>query len=463
MSISNNRRLYKYKKYYIYIFIIFTLLLTSANYINLSNKFISIAYDFISLAGILFLLFYGSNLLVNDKRLNQENSVISSPFFKYSIVLLVYLFILSLFHRTAFEGYNNSFYLFHSLMFLYIILIYGDKYKWIRNTVRISMIFIFIISIISVSNILLYLFVKLGLATNLQNESLKTFILLISPRNGEFVGLFNKNESFTHLLAFTIYLYFFAIVYYKKSFIKYILTALVLVNFLGICLFKNDALCFSVITTSIIYLIIYFFIYKTYNHKNDVFSSYMLILFAVLIILQILYIIFSTSNFAYDMRVFCKELFTLKWVENNQSKLYLYKEVIKNDKSILFFGANSTQIYSNLIINFPDQGEAFLNNNNFFNLYMDFLIRNGIIASISLVILFVISMVNILKGYVLASFRRKRFIICFLFQIILILVTGIFNQFPLFKMNMHSLILIYCFGSLVGLTYFEERDYSARL
>ncbi len=190
----------------------------------------------------------------------------------------------------------------------------------------------------------------------------------------------------------------------------------------------------------------------------------MLMFFASLLILQILYIIFSNSNFAYEMRVFCKDVFSFNWFGNQNSKLYLYKELISNDKLILFIGANNDKIYSNLIINFPNQAEAYLSNNkNFFNMYFDFLVRNGIIISISFIVLFILSIVDILKGYAMASFRRKRFILCFLFQIILILISGLFYQFSLFKMNLHSLVFVYCYASLIGLTYFEERDLSARL
>lgn len=464
MSINNNQKLYTYKKYYINIFLVITIFISLSKYLSFTSFGVSVTYDFLSLLGMLFTLFYGVNLLVVDKKLNKELSVLSSPYFKGSLILLIYLFILSLFHRTAFEGYNNAFFVIHSLIFFYVLLIYGDKYKWIRNIARVAEAFIYFVSVISLSNIIIYIFSKIGLFTTLQNENLKIFLMNIAPENGNFIGLFNDNGLFIYLMGSIIFLYFFSIIYHKKSNLKYIFVFLFVINCTNIFLYKNEALCFIVIFSIILFFIYYIIISIRSNHKIDIFSKSFIILFISLLMLLILYIIFSNSTLASEMRVLFIDVFSLKWINIENSKLSVYKQIVKVDESIFYFGANDSHIYAILVQEFPNLADLYLNNNiTFFNMYLDFLVRYGMIASLLLIFLVVLTFVNIIRKLFVASFRRKRFLLCFVFQTIIILFIGFFCQYPLFKQNLHSLVFVYCFASLIGLNYFEERDFSARL
>ncbi|MGD1822860.1 MAG: hypothetical protein ACPKM0_08900 [Pleomorphochaeta sp.] len=343
------------------------------------------------------------------------------------------------------------------------MLIYGNKYRWIRSVSKIAICFVTIVSSLSIISFLIYLISFLGLADTLQNTALKAFIFKVAPRGKPLNGIINDSSSLASLLLYSTFIYFFLVLYFKRTRLTYLFFTLVLINCINIFLTKSYSSIFSLVIWVLIFSILYFIILIKYDVQNEVKSKGGLIVFFSLLLILVLYVLISNTTIAADIKLFFIDLFKLNWINVNNPREAVWNTILGFDKKYYILGISQDNLAQLFINNNIENANSILSNNGrYFNIFITLLVNYGILALIGFVGLLIFSMVVVFKDYFSASYRRKRFVLFFLFQVFAILLSSYFVDFALMQENIHSLLFMFSYAILIGLTYSDEKDFVAR-
>ncbi len=441
------------KNRYLYIYIFLTILNSEVYLFDSFVHNFRMVYVALLIMSQIYILFFGTFLLIQDYKLNHESSVLQGPFVKWILLFNLYLLILTIFHKTTFEIYNNAFFILHSSMFFFITLIYCDKYKWIKSCVKIALLFTGFIGILSIITTLLYLVTNTFLFDAISSENLRATLLSFIPMGSGFLGLFNTSATYSHLLVYSIYLLLFLLVYYKRTKLKYLFMFLIVNDVFNLFISKDFIPIFVLITTSIIFVVLYIVLSKKYSYIKP--KAIVIIVISASIIVVGLFVVVMNCNFG-----FCKGLRTLLFGSyKTRSEVYeIWRAVFSLDPKYILFGASDSQMYSLIKDIVPASvSSGFINNSGrYHNMFLAMLGNYGIFAMLWIIALLAYSAITVIQHYIHASYRRKRFELIFGVQLLAILLCGCFEEFPLFTQSLHSLLFMFTLSMLYGLTYMDK-------
>lgn len=400
------------------------------------------------------LILFGSYLLYQDYIINKKRSVISLNYVKWIIVFTLYLLILTIFHKTTFLTFNNAFFIIHSVLFFLVLLIYCDKFLWIESIVKLLSFMIICISIFSVLTSLIFVITHTNLLSLVKNQALYSYFIKVAPPGKRVWGMLYNPNTFTYLLVFSFYLYIFLLIYYKTTKLKYLIFVMLFINVFNLFITGSRGSIISWFISLIPFSIILLNLMKKNNFPY--YRAYKIFFFSFFSILVFFFCFIWFTNFPFSQKLkefFIDNVIRIKWLKSGSGRVDNWKVVFSIDKKHFIFGVNDEFMHQQMLQYLPKRASSYVNNNGrYHNMYITLLANYGIFALIGFIYFIIYSITIFIKGYIVSSFRRKRFILLFLSQFFVFLIAGIFEQLPLFNESPHSLLFMLTLATLFGLS-----------
>jgi len=402
----------------------------------------------------ILLIVFGASLLYQDYNLNKSKSVIALNFVKYILGFTLYLCLLTIFHKTTFSTFNNAFFIIHSVLFFLVLMIYGDRFLWIESIVKLILFMVVFISIFSVLTFIIFIITHTNLLTLVNNQVLYSYFIKVAPPGQRVWGMLYNPNTFTYLLVFSFYLYIFLIIYYKTTKLKYFLFVMLFVNLFNLFITGSRGSLVTLFISLIPFSIILLNLMRENNFEFYKFYKIFFISFFSILILFFCFIWFTNFTFSHNLKdFFIDNVIRVKWLKSGSGRVDNWKVVFSIDKKHFVFGVNDEFMYQQMLQYLPKRASSYVNNSGrYHNMYITLLANYGIFALLGFVSFLVYSITVFIKGYLVSSFRRKRFILLFLSQLFIFLIAGIFEQLPLFNESPHSLLFMLTLASLFGLS-----------
>lgn len=448
------KKLIEVKTKYLYYFVFLTILYNTIYIKNSLPKVLQIILTYIIPISQVLLLFFGGVLLYQDYRINRGKSVFNLPFIKWVLLYTLYLCILTIFQGTIFNTYNNAFFIIHSILFFCIMLIYIDRFNWMEGMVKIALLIILILSAFSIATLIIFFITHSNLIDGISNVGIKNFFLSVAPQSSRLIGLMENPNTFAYLLLYAFFIYVFLIIYFKNSKLKYLFSILLIFNVINLILTASRGALLSFLISLIFFCCCILILFRKTNHEHYHILKIAFISLAILGFLFLIYAFSFNSEFALSVREFIiKDLLRTKWLKTGSGRTNNWKVALSMDKSKYIFGVNDEYMYNRMVELLPKRSSSFINNNGrYHNMYITLLVNYGIFALLGFLYFLVYSLKVFVKGYFVSSFRRKRFVLIFISQFFAILVSGIFEQLPIFNLSPHALLFMFCWSSLFVLS-----------
>ncbi len=402
----------------------------------------------------ILLIVFGTYLLYQDYNLNKSKSVMELNYVKYILGFSLYLCILTIFHKTTFSTFNNAFFIIHSVLFFLVLMIYGDKFLWIESIVKLILFMVIFISIFSILTSIIFIITHTNLLTLVKNQAVYSYFIKVAPPGKSVYGMLYNPNTFTYLLVFSFYLYIFLIIYYKTTNLKYFLFAMLFINLFNLFITGASGALVTLLISLIPFNIILLKLVRENNFNFYKFYKIFFISLFSILILFFCFIWFTNFTFSHNLKdFFIDNVLRLKWLKSGSGRVDNWKVVFSIDKKHFIFGVNDEFMHQQMLKYLPYSASSYVNNSGrYHNMYISLLANYGIFALLGFVSFLVYSITVFIKGYVVSSYRRKRFILIFLIQLLVFLIAGIFEQLPLFNESLPSLLFMLTLASLFGLS-----------
>jgi hypothetical protein len=334
------------------------------------------------------------------------------------------------------------------------MLIFVDRFNWIEVMVKLALLIVAIISVFSIATSLIYFITHTSLINGVRNIGLKKFYLGVAPQSSRLIGLMVNSNTFAYLLLYSFYIYVFLIIYFKNSKLKYLFSILLIFNVSNLILTASRGALLSFLISLIFFCCCILILFRKTNHEHYHILKIAFISLAILVFLFLIYVFSFNSEFALSVREFIiKDLLRTKWLKTGSGRTNNWKVALSMDKSKYIFGVNDQYMFNRMADLLPKRSSSFINNNGrYHNMYITLLVNYGIFALLGFLYFLAYSLNVFVKGYFISSFRRKRFVLIFISQFFAILVSGIFEQLPIFNLSPHSLLFMFCWSSLFVLS-----------
>ncbi|NCC70460.1 hypothetical protein EOM09_02665 [bacterium] len=401
---------------------------------------------------------YGIYLLYIDYQTNRNNSVIKLPYFKWILLYTSYLCILTIFQGTTFKTYNNAFFIIHSVLFFLIMLIYCEKDLWEDSLKKIILLFICILSLFSVATTIIFIITNTELINYINSKSFKEFLLYVAPTGKRVLGLMTNENTYSYLLLYTFYLYIYLIIIYKKTKLQYLLIGLIINNFFNLFIVGSRGSILTLFISGTIFSFLLLILMSRFSYNN---MKYYLkfIIFFFLSFLLFIFIIYKTN---YKLSIILKDFIDnnliRKWnLKLGSGRLLIWKTVFSIDKNKFLFGVSDIKMYELIKDNLPYYSRYLLNNNGrYHNLYITLIANYGIIALLGFIIFIIYSIRIFINVYFNSNFNQRRIILVISSQFLTFLISGIFEQLPLFNLSPHTLLFMLTWSALFKIANLER-------
>lgn len=293
----------------------------------------------------LFLIIYGIYLLINDYNVCSERHVFLLPYIKSILILTVYMSILTVFHSGLLSSYNYLIFIIHSILFFLVLLIYGDRFRWIESMVKIALLLTMIISIISILSFFVFVITHSKLLNLFGDSILKTYLLKISPTDGRLNSIFNNPNYFAYLLLYSFYIYLFLILYYKTTKLKYFLSIGLLFNLINLFLAGSRGAIITLIVSSVLFSLIFLLLMKKTHYSKLKFFTVLILSIYLFLILFFLIIYNTNFRFSQNVRAYIlSNIFRLDNLADGKKRIELAEVILSLDIKYLLFGISDSKI-----------------------------------------------------------------------------------------------------------------------
>jgi len=393
-------------------------------------------------------------LLYQDYVINKSKSVISLNYVKWILVFTLYLCLLTIFHKTTFSTFNNAFFIIHSVLFFLVLMIYGDKFLWIESIVKLVLFMVAWISLFSVLTLLIFIVTHTNLLSLIKNQALYSYFIKVAPPGKRVWGMLYNPNTFAYLLVFSFYLYLFLLIYYKTTKLKYLIFVMLFINVFNLFLIGSRGALVTLFVSLIPFSIVLLNLMKDNNFQYYRAYKIFFISFYSVLILFFCFIWFTNFTFSHNLKeFFIDNVIRVKWLKSGSGRVDNWKVVFSIDKKHFIFGVNDEFMHQQMLQYLPKRASSYVNNSGrYHNMYITLLANYGIFALLGFISFIVYSIIVFIKGYIVSSFRRKRFILLFLSQFFVFLIGGIFEQLPLFNESPHSLLFMLTLATLFRLS-----------
>ncbi len=393
-------------------------------------------------------------MLYQDYIINKSKSVISLNYVKWILVFTLYLCLLTIFHKTTFSTFNNAFFIIHSVLFFLVLMIYGDKFLWIESIVKLVLFMVAWISLFSVLTLLIFIITHTNLLSLIKNQALYSYFIKVAPPGKRVWGMLYNPNTFAYLLVFSFYLYLFLLIYYKTTKLKYLIFVMLFINVFNLFLIGSRGALVTLFVSLIPFSIVLLNLMKDNNFQYYRAYKIFFISFYSVLILFFCFIWFTNFTFSHNLKeFFIDNVIRVKWLKSGSGRVDNWKVVFSIDKKHFIFGVNDEFMHQQMLQYLPKRASSYVNNSGrYHNMYIALLANYGIFALLGFISFIVYSIIVFIKGYIVSSFRRKRFILLFFSQFFVFLIGGIFEQLPLFNESPHSLLFMLTLATLFRLS-----------
>ncbi len=435
---------------YLYYFVFLTILYNTIYIKESLPYYLQILLTYIIPISQVLLLVFGGLLLYQDYKINKEKSVLRLPYIKWILLYTLYLCVLTIFQGTIFNTYNNAFFIVHSILFFCIMLIFVDRFNWMETMVKVALLIVIILSAFSIATFIIFFITHTNLINGVRNIGLRNFYLSVAPQSSRLIGLMQNPNTYAYLLLYSFYIYVFLIIYFKTSKLKYVFSILLLFNIFNLVLTASRGALLSFLISLVFFACSILILLRKTQHEHYYVLKIIFISLAILLIIFLIYVFSFNSELAITTREFIiNDLLRIKWLKTGSGRTNNWKVALSMDKSKYIFGVNDQHMYNRMAELLPKRSSSFIHNNGrYHNIYITLIVNYGIFALLGFIYFIIYSVTDFVKGYFISSFRRKRFILIFISQFLAILISGIFEQLPIFNLSPHSLLFMFCWSSL---------------
>jgi len=333
-------------------------------------------------------------------------------------------------------------------------MIYGDKFLWIESIVKLVLFMVAWISLFSVLTLLIFIVTHTNLLSLIKNQALYSYFIKVAPPGKRVWGMLYNPNTFAYLLVFSFYLYLFLLIYYKTTKLKYLIFVMLFINVFNLFLIGSRGALVTLFVSLIPFSIVLLNLMKDNNFQYYRAYKIFFISFYSVLILFFCFIWFTNFTFSHNLKeFFIDNVIRVKWLKSGSGRVDNWKVVFSIDKKHFIFGVNDEFMHQQMLQYLPKRASSYVNNSGrYHNMYITLLANYGIFALLGFISFIVYSMIVFIKGYIVSSFRRKRFILLFLSQFFVFLIGGIFEQLPLFNESPHSLLFMLTLATLFRLS-----------
>jgi len=397
-------------------------------------------------------------LIYQDYKINTDRSVLSLPYVKWILLYTLYLCVLTVIQGTIFNTFNNAFFVIHSVLFFLVVLIYSDKFKWIEIMVQLSILFVCLISIFTITTTIIFIITHTNLSDIITNIEFKTFLISVAPVNERLVGLMTNSNTYAYLIVYTFFIYLFLIIYYKKSKVKYLLILILVNNVFNLFITGSRGAILSFLISTVFFAISLIILMENFSYANQKLIKNIVFSIFGIFILLLAFIFLTNFDISIRLRSYTvAHIFRLGGLAKGSGRLDTWGAVFSIDKKNFIFGVNDSYMYQVINTLVPSRSSAFINNSGrYHNLYLTLFANYGIFALLGFLGFLIYSIVIIFKGYLASSFRRRRFVLILFSQFLVFLFSGVFEQLPLFNQSPHTLLFMFVWASTIAMSNGER-------
>ena len=396
------------------------------------------------------LIIFGVLIIYLDYKSNRDFSLVTINYFKWLILYSLYLIILTFFQGTCFSTYNNSFFIIHSILFFFIILLNKNSFNTLDIIARISLFFVSIFSIFSILTTSIFIITNTSLLHYINNNLVYSYLIYVAPPGKRVIGLMTNVNTYSYLLLYTIYIYIFLIIFYKKTKLKYLCIFSIFNNLFNFFITGSRGAILSLIISGGFFIIVLLVLMRENYHPK---LKKVKIFITSCIVLSVIFIVFI-FKFNFEISILLKNYFMNNIIRPSNFKygsgrLYIWQNVIYIDKKFLIFGLSDVDMYNQIKSNLPNYSVELLNNQGrYHNMYITLLANYGIFALLGFFIFLFYSIRVFYISYKKSVHKIKIVFLCFGAQFLAFLISGLFEQLPLFNLSPHSLLFMFTWASL---------------
>ncbi len=398
--------------------------------------------SFISIGSIYYIV----NDFKNSKFIkNNSNS---------KLFLLFFLFctLASIINGNGFQKYNNIYFVIHSSIFFYLMMLNNYNRKdYIKNLNFIIISLLGAISIIALVTIIMFTSNKLGITKNFKSDGLKDLFYIAAPIKKRWYTILLNANTYAHLVSMSFFLALIPLLTLKRKVYKLIILFMQIINFAVLILTGSKGALLSIIVGTTI-LIIYLF--HTLHRQEEKKLFFRVVIALVILILSTFLFFFSMSE-VHRTRIitfFSSQIFKIERIKSGSGRFEIWGSLLKLPLLSKPFGYSDNYIFNYMSNLNLTEFKVFSNNQGrAHNIFMQVIVSFGSGGFIIFIAALIKTFYQVLKNHFKILINNKFIFIIFLIQFIAILVGGMFEQLPIFNLSAHSLIFMFVWSNLLTL------------
>lgn len=322
------------------------------------------------------------------------------------------------------------------------------KDDYLKKISFLSMLILIIIFFVSFISILIHISNRFGFTEIIKNDSIKSLFYMSSPVRIRWYTILGNANIYAHLVTMTFFLSFIPYIYYKSSRCKIIILLMQITNIITL-IFTGSKGAIIALLFGLIFATLFYITRIRSNRKK------LILLFSGFFIIVVLPII---SIFIFRENAVVKYfLSSILRINRTSERFEIWLSLVKLPLFLKPFGYSDNYIYNYMSnLNITEYKVFLSNQGRAHNIYIQALVSFGSIGFVLFMVVIGKTLYNIIfiKNNINVLFIKYYHI--FVIQFIVILISGIFEQLPLFNLSPHSLIFMLVWANLI--TFFGQKD-----
>lgn len=450
----------KIKLYYYVIFLLLTIIYNFMYFEDSFNQKLLLIYKGFVIITQTCLFFYSFTFIKQEYKINREYNITNNIYFKPLILFTTYLIILTIFQKTTFSTFNNAFFIIHSIILILTTMSFFFEYdSWIDTIYKFIIWILILCFLTQLISLILEIITSTNLINFIHNKSIKKVILYCAPGFPlRLRGLVGNSNTMAYLIVYTFY--FPLIILIKKFNILNLILSFLYWSIGIICLVLTGSrgAMISLLVSFLLFVLISIPLTKRIGkqiHKKYI--SFIIIIISIFFIS--LFIIFaSNAKVATNIKYLLKYVSRLDNFLQFGGRKKLWNSIFSIDLKYFVFGLSDKQV--NTILNniYPYGALNFIKNNGrAHNMYIQLLLNYGIFAFISFITFIIHIIISYVKKIKYIGLNKLLVASVFFVQLIAFLISGVFEQLPLFTLSPHSLLFSFTIGILITILSNTEK------
>lgn len=370
--------------------------------------------------------------------------ILNNSYSKLFAIFFIFFIIASIINGNGFQRFNNIYFVIHSALFFYLMMLnnynYNDYLNKINFTILIILIGIFLVSLIT---ILIFFSNFLGITTSIKSENIREFFNFVAPIDGRWYTIVLNPNIYSYLVSMTFFLTLIPFVTIKNIRIKSLISFVQLINLICVIFSGSKGALLSILTGLLI-VFVYFISHFLKNKKFLHIFTLFLIIFSIIILL----FVSLKSN---KLNSFFKiQILRLGKIKNGSGRFEIWTTLFKLPLFSKIFGYSDNYIFNFMSkFNLSEFRVFSSNQGRAHNIFIEALVSFGSVGFFLFILCLYITFIKSKENYIKINNQIKFLLRIFILQFIVILVGGLFEQLALFSLSPHSLIFMLVWANIL--------------